>query len=290
MEERQRQLRFGGSPSSRQVWRSTGRPPAARERSGPVSPSGAPRWKQLPTSAKLQRWLSRRSLSRGSSAAIDPVPAGAAVIGIRRQPTFVAQATISWTADVVQSCRALVAVEPHVTEQRSYHGRALFCLPPKNPLRRLCITLIEWRWFDRVVIALIVLNCAFLAQQQPWLPTRSWWVLAELVFQLLFTVELVLKVLALGLALHPGAYLRDSWNWIDFVVVLIGWLAYIPSISNVSVIRSFRIFRPLRCARFPPLSPPGRCLPAPLLGAPVPAAADLAMRARAAPPAGRSLR
>jgi hypothetical protein len=41
---------------------------------------------------------------------------------------------------------------------------------------------------------------------------------AELVFNILFTIELVLKMMAMG----PRLYFKDSFNHLDFVIVLFG--------------------------------------------------------------------
>jgi hypothetical protein len=35
-----------------------------------------------------------------------------------------------------------------------------------------------------------------------------------------------------GVVLHTGSYLRDEWNWIDFVVVVFGWLGYVALLSK----------------------------------------------------------
>ena len=254
--ERERELRFGGSPSSRQVHHigPAGEVipgPAPRRQDG-ASP-GTTRWRHARTIVPLLHSWWREAPSRAaedgartSDGAAAPVAAGAAVVGLRRQVTLVERVAHGSLVALVDGLRAFADVEPHVTAQRAYHGRALLCLRPKGALRRLCIATIEWRWFDRAVLAVIAANCAFLAAQQPWSPALTWWEPVELAFQVVFTVELVIKVGALGLALHEGAYLRDAWNWIDFVVVLVGWLAYFPAIENVSAIRSFRLLRPLR--------------------------------------------
>ncbi|MEQ2274091.1 Voltage-dependent N-type calcium channel subunit alpha-1B [Xenotaenia resolanae] len=34
-----------------------------------------------------------------------------------------------------------------------------------------------------------------------------------------FTFEMVIKMVDLGLILHPGSYFRDLWNILDFIVV-----------------------------------------------------------------------
>ena len=40
--------------------------------------------------------------------------------------------------------------------------------------------------------------------------------------------------------------MSDPWNWIDFLVVISGLLTAVPQVENVSALRTFRLFRPLR--------------------------------------------
>ncbi|EDO27999.1 predicted protein, partial [Nematostella vectensis] len=42
------------------------------------------------------------------------------------------------------------------------------------------------------------------------------------------------------------AYLRDKWNWLDFIVVILGYVTISPDVANLSGIRTFRVFRALR--------------------------------------------
>ena len=44
----------------------------------------------------------------------------------------------------------------------------------------------------------------------------------EYVFLVIFTIEAFMKIIAYGFLLHPGAYLRNGWNMLDFVIVAIG--------------------------------------------------------------------
>ena len=41
-------------------------------------------------------------------------------------------------------------------------------------------------------------------------------------FLVIFTGEAILKIIAYGFLLHPGAYLRSAWNILDFVIVVVG--------------------------------------------------------------------
>lgn len=42
------------------------------------------------------------------------------------------------------------------------------------------------------------------------------------VFTAIYTLEMLLKIISRGLILHTYAYLRDPWNWLDFMVVVLG--------------------------------------------------------------------
>lgn len=42
------------------------------------------------------------------------------------------------------------------------------------------------------------------------------------VFAAIYTLEMFLKIIGRGFALHKYAYLRNAWNWLDFLVVVLG--------------------------------------------------------------------
>ena len=63
---------------------------------------------------------------------------------------------------------------------------------------------------------------------------------------------MVLKILGMGFVLNRGAYLRDAWNILDFVIVTSGYLPlFIASGSgvNLSGLRSLRVLRPLKTVK-----------------------------------------
>ena len=66
------------------------------------------------------------------------------------------------------------------------------------------------------------------------------------IFTVLFTIEAMCKVIANGFIFHRRAYLKNGWNWLDFLVVIVGWIEYIPIIPNFRGIRTLRVLRPLR--------------------------------------------
>uniref|UniRef100_A0A2I3GGQ1 Voltage-dependent L-type calcium channel subunit alpha n=1 Tax=Nomascus leucogenys TaxID=61853 RepID=A0A2I3GGQ1_NOMLE len=85
----------------------------------------------------------------------------------------------------------------------------------------------------------------------------------EYAFLIIFTVETFLKIIAYGLLLHPNAYVRNGWNLLDFVIVIVGLFSVIleqltketeggnhssgkSGGFDVKALRAFRVLRPLR--------------------------------------------
>ncbi|XP_055690016.1 muscle calcium channel subunit alpha-1 isoform X4 [Lutzomyia longipalpis] len=134
--------------------------------------------------------------------------------------------------------------------------RALFCLGLKNPIRKLCIDIVEWKPFEYLILLTIFANCVALAVYTPYPNSDSNTTNAalekiEYVFLVIFTAECVMKLIAYGFLLHPGAYLRNGWNLLDFTIVVIGMIS--TALSNlmkegfdVKALRAFRVLRPLR--------------------------------------------
>lgn len=105
--------------------------------------------------------------------------------------------------------------------------RALFCLTLKNPLRKLCIDIVEWKPFEYLILLTIFANCVALAVYTPFPysdsnQTNAYLEKIEYIFLVIFTAECFMKVIAYGFAMHPGAYLRNGWNLLDFTIVVIG--------------------------------------------------------------------
>mmetsp|Transcript_14436 Transcript_14436/g.35315 ORF Transcript_14436/g.35315 Transcript_14436/m.35315 type:complete len:906 (-) Transcript_14436:124-2841(-) len=77
----------------------------------------------------------------------------------------------------------------------------------------------------------------------------------DIFFTIVFLVELLLKVVADGGVLHPRAYMRNAWNWLDSIIVVISMISSISTLSGLSksenlkslkALRTIRALRPLR--------------------------------------------
>jgi len=68
------------------------------------------------------------------------------------------------------------------------------------------------------------------------------------IFLSLYTFELVLKIMGMGFIFNKGAYLRDAWNVLDFVIVASAYFTIFFSSASFSLsgLRAFRVLRPLR--------------------------------------------
>ncbi len=67
-----------------------------------------------------------------------------------------------------------------------------------------------------------------------------------------FILESALKILVLGFCCGKTTYLKDSWNILDFVIVMfsiINWVLASFASLNVSFLRGFRALRALRPLR-----------------------------------------
>uniref|UniRef100_A0A8D0AEN7 Voltage-dependent L-type calcium channel subunit alpha n=1 Tax=Sander lucioperca TaxID=283035 RepID=A0A8D0AEN7_SANLU len=158
--------------------------------------------------------------------------------------------------------------------------RALFCLKLNNPIRRACISLVEWKPFDIFILIAIFANCMALAVYVPFPAddsnsTNHDLETVEYAFLIIFTIETFLKIIAYGLVMHQNAYVRNGWNMLDFVIVVIGLFSVVlelltkeekveseaegegihPSMQghggkpggfDVKALRAFRVLRPLR--------------------------------------------
>ncbi|NWW33816.1 CAC1S protein, partial [Panurus biarmicus] len=143
--------------------------------------------------------------------------------------------------------------------------RALFCLTLENPLRKACISIVEWKPFEIIILLTIFANCVALAIYLP-MPeddtniANSSLEKIEYAFLIFFAIEAMLKIIAYGFLFHTDAYLRNGWNVLDFSIVTLGLITMTLEQVNVKqagpsggkggfdvkALRAFRVLRPLR--------------------------------------------
>ncbi|XP_071560720.1 ca[2+]-channel protein alpha[[1]] subunit T isoform X2 [Temnothorax nylanderi] len=119
--------------------------------------------------------------------------------------------------------------------------------------RNWCLALITNPWFERVSMMVILLNCITLGMYQPCVDdqcvTNRCKILQmfdDIIFAF-FSLEMTIKMVAMGIY-GKGTYLADSWNRLDFFIVVAGAFEYCLNVENMnlSAIRTIRVLRPLR--------------------------------------------
>lgn len=133
-------------------------------------------------------------------------------------------------------------------------------------LQMVCLKIISTKTFENISIFVIVANSAVMVVDDPAAehPDPIFKQLDDL-FNGLYSLEMILKIIGLGFILGEDAYLRDSWNILDFVIVVSSLIPYVQPApeqdvvnqevgvrvetgggSEISGLRAFRVLRPLR--------------------------------------------
>lgn len=123
--------------------------------------------------------------------------------------------------------------------------------------------------FENVVLAIILANSVVMVFERPNQEQPPIFGILDDMFTYLYTAEMFLKIVGLGFVMDEKSYLRDSWNILDFIIVI---SSYIPKIVEatsaaaaehlhvhevgrkaessrqveLTALRSFRVMRPLR--------------------------------------------
>ena len=139
----------------------------------------------------------------------------------------------------------LLRVNSNLSDQH-YNNVSLFIFQSDNPFRLKLQYIISLKLFNAIIIILIILNSIFLVFET--INTlKNISKISNYIFTCLFTIEFLMKIISYGFVLDDNSYLRDAWNWLDFLVVITGVLSFFPQINaNLFALRTFRLLRPLK--------------------------------------------
>ncbi|KAM8843860.1 sodium channel protein type 4 subunit alpha B isoform 2-T4 [Spinachia spinachia] len=119
---------------------------------------------------------------------------------------------------------------------------ACYLLSPFNPLRTVAIRILIHSLFSLFIMVTILANCAFMTLSDP----PAWSKTVEYVFTFIYTFEATIKVLSRGFCVGGFTFLKDPWNWLDFMVISMAYVTEFVDLGNVSVLRTFRVLRALK--------------------------------------------
>lgn len=89
--------------------------------------------------------------------------------------------------------------------------------------------------FETISITVILLNSITLASEDPNQTEKSSYMnVIENLFLSLYTIEMVIKIVSKGFVFNKGAYLRDAFNVMDFVIVMSAYLTILQDVGPKS--------------------------------------------------------
>ena len=122
-------------------------------------------------------------------------------------------------------------------------------------LRYYCRLLVDNPLFDYLSLLVIISNTVVILASDP-TNNNNIGNQSDPYFLYFYTIECILKIIAFRFWSSEDAYLKDTWNLLDFFVVVVGWILFIieralhgTKISGLAGLRAFRILRPLKTVK-----------------------------------------
>ena len=137
-----------------------------------------------------------------------------------------------------------------------------FCLEKRKKintffvyLRYFCRYFVDNWIFDNLSLALIIINSILIFISDPTDPNNIENT-TDNYFLIFYGFEAILKIITFTFCSAEDAYIKDYWNILDFLVVIVGFLSFIlektmggTKISGLSGLKAFRILRPLKTVK-----------------------------------------
>ena len=121
--------------------------------------------------------------------------------------------------------------------------------------RFYCRFLVDNMIFDNLSLLVIIVNTILILISDP-TDAKNIGNLSDNYFLYFYTLEAILKIISFTFFSAEDAYIKDYWNILDFLVVLVGWVSFIlekamngTKITGLAGLRAFRILRPLKTVK-----------------------------------------
>ena len=116
-------------------------------------------------------------------------------------------------------------------------------------VQSFCYKIVMNPYFEYISMLLIITNTVFLMADDP--TTISATSLADqtdTLFTILYTIEVLLKILAHGFIIGKKPFIKDAWNILDLLIIISSWITFFLTNININLtaLRSLRVIRPLK--------------------------------------------
>lgn len=126
-------------------------------------------------------------------------------------------------------------------------------IPKDSRCRRWLADIIGNPYFESFVYHLIGINSILLMIDEPILLnlySKSSIAIMQNIISLIFIIEACFKIFVMGFVVGKYTYLRESFNILDFIIVILSIISYLLEVLDtnidISYIRAFRALRALR--------------------------------------------
>jgi hypothetical protein len=176
--------------------------------------------------------------------------------------------------NILTERKILISKQNKFLKENPRFNNVFYIISPRHRVRRFCQKLVRPSYGERIdgvepskkvaeafvvfvflaTIALVVTACyltpLYRISSGNANNHKDWGFYLEIGFLAFFSLEFTIKVLADGLILTPNAYLRSSWNFIDFIVLISLWIEFIALLKNngnvEKIVRGLKALRALR--------------------------------------------
>uniref|UniRef100_A0A8C1VIF3 Sodium channel protein n=1 Tax=Cyprinus carpio TaxID=7962 RepID=A0A8C1VIF3_CYPCA len=128
-------------------------------------------------------------------------------------------------------------LDPFYMNKKVSASSCLFISPAKLAFTRYLLSI-----FSMFIMCTILTNCVFMTFSNP----PEWSKQVEYTFTGIYTFESAVKIIARGFCIDDFTFLRDPWNWLDFMVISMAYITEFVNLGNVSALRTFRVLRALK--------------------------------------------
>ncbi|CAF4010709.1 unnamed protein product, partial [Rotaria sp. Silwood2] len=165
---------------------------------------------------------------------------------------------------VIRSCLSRFCGQKIFECLKKRENYSLYLFSPSNRLRKVFQRLIVQKSFDYLILFFIALNCITLALERPSISPisfeRQFLNYTNYIFTVVFTIEMMIKIIASGLIFGPNTYFHIGWNVMDGFLVIISVVdlgtmnrgrIMSPTESDTTshILGMLRVFRLLRTLR-----------------------------------------
>jgi hypothetical protein len=133
---------------------------------------------------------------------------------------------------------------------------SLLVLSRRNTWRLKCVDILCSKSFDNIILFLIAFSSVLLALDEPSVALNQDAFLYKFLFYCdyilttLFVGEMLIKIFAMGFGHGSGSYMKNSWNVLDFCIVMVSVVGIAMAgkvdLSFLKSLRAMRGLRPLR--------------------------------------------